>query len=418
MMSENSMSTHTAESLTQKGKIEEALTRSVVDVVDRDHLFGRMSAGDKLRVKFGIDPTGTNIHIGRASSVRKLSQFQDLGHQVVLIIGDFTATIGDTSDKMEGRKMLSSEEVEQNERTYLQQIGKILDISKVEVRHNSEWLSTLTPGDWIKLASNFTVQQMASRDNFAKRIKNGVPIGLQEFLYPLIQGYDSVMVQSDVEIGGTDQLFNLMAGRKLQEIYGQNPQDIITLQLLTGTDGRKMSTSWGNVINIMSSPEEKYGVTMSLSDQLIPVYMEMATSIPMARVREVTRLIEDGDVNPIEFKKELAYEIVKSLDGVEAAEAAANAFRKTVQNKEIPDSEIPVATIDAPTLDINLLLNMLKDYNITKSKSDGRRLLEQGGIHIIGGDSLDSLATQIDIPEGGVTLRIGKRRFLRISKQE
>jgi tyrosyl-tRNA synthetase len=225
------------------------------------------------------------------------------------------------------------------------------------------------------------------------------------------------MVHSDVEIGGTDQLFNLMAGRKLQALYGQEPQDIITLQLLTGTDGRKMSTSWGNVINVMSSPDEKYGRTMSIADQLIPVYMEMATSIPMQRVREVMQLLEDGSANPIEFKKELAFEIVRSFDGKEAAEAAAANFKKTVQNKEIPDTEIPIAMVDTQTLEINVLLNMLKNYNITKSKSDGRRLLEQGGIHIEGSGSLDSLASEITIPEGGLVLRIGKRRFLRISRE-
>jgi len=411
------MSQNTRESLSERDRIEEVLTRGVVDVVDRDHLLNRMTSGDKLRVKFGIDPTGTNIHIGRASAIRKLLQFQKLGHQIVLIIGDFTARIGDTSDKTEGRRMLSGEEVSANEQTYLQQIGKILDISKVEVRHNSEWLNALTPGDWIKLASNFTVQQMISRDNFAERIKNGIPVGLQEFLYPLIQGYDSVMVKADVEIGGTDQLFNFMAARKLQEVYGQKPEDVLLLQLLTGTDGRKMSTSWGNVINILSDPNEKYGRTMSIPDQLIPVYMEMATSIPMQRVREVAKLIENSSANPLELKKELAFEIVRSLDGQKAAEEAAHYFQKIVQDKEAPDSQIPIALVTTDELDVNILLNMLKNYNITKSKSDGRRLLEQGGIRVEGVGTLDSQATTIEIPETGLTLRIGKRRFLKISRE-
>lgn len=415
-MIENPMSRNTQEGLSERERIEEVLIRGVVDVVDRNHLLNRMTSGDELRVKFGIDPTGSNIHIGRASSIRKLLQFQELGHQIVLIIGDFTARIGDTSDKTEGRRMLSRKEVSVNEQTYLQQMGKILDISKVEIRHNSEWLSNLTPGDWIKLASNFTVQQMTSRDNFAERIKNGVPVGLQEFLYPLMQGYDSVMVKADVEIGGTDQLFNFMAGRKLQEVYGQKPQDILMLQLLTGTDGRKMSTSWGNVINILSDPNEKYGRTMSIPDQLIPVYMEMATSIPMRRVKEVTKLIENCSVNPIELKKELAFEIVRSLDGQEAAEEAAHSFQKIVQNKETPDGQIPIAVVATDKLDVKILLNILKNYNITKSKSDGKRLLEHGGIHVEGVGTLDSQATTIDIPETGLTLRIGKRRFLKISR--
>lgn len=412
------MTQNIQENLSEKDRIEEVLTRGVVDIVNRDHLLNRLTSGDKLRVKFGIDPTGLNVHIGRASSVRKLLQFQELGHQIVLIIGDFTATIGDASDKTESRRMLSREEVFVNEQTYLQQIGKILDISRAEVRHNSEWLSKLTPGDWIKLASNFTVQQMISRDNFAERIKNGVPVGLQEFLYPLAQGYDSVMVKSDVEVGGTDQLFNFMAGRKLQEVYGQEPQDILMIQLLTGTDGRKMSTSWGNVINILSDPNEKYGRTMSIPDQLIPVYMEMATNIPMQRVKEVARLIEDGSVNPIELKKELAFEIVRSLDGQKAAEEAVYNFQRIVQNKEVPDSQIPIAVVTTDKLEVSTLLNMLKSYNITKSKNEGRRLFEQGGISVEGAGALDSQATTIDVPEAGLTFRIGKRRFLKIVKEK
>lgn len=409
------MQSNQHEILSEKERVDEVLTRGVVEVVDRDHLYGRMVSGEKLRIKFGIDPTGPNIHIGRASAIRKLSQFQELDHQIVLIIGDFTAVIGDTSDKTEGRRMLSPEEVSFNEQTYLDQLGKMIDLDKVEIRHNTEWLNSLTPGNWIKLASNFTVQQMSARENFAERIKNGTPVGLQEFLYPLIQGYDSVMVQADVELGGTDQLFNLMAGRRLQEVYGQKPQDIMLLQLLTGTDGRKMSTSWGNVINILSDPNEKYGKIMSIADQLIPVYMEMVTGIPMTRVKEVLNSLDNDTVNPIELKKELAFEIVRSIDGEEAAEKAASSFARVVQGKGMPESQIPEAVVATNSLDISTLLNMLKKYNITKSKSDGRRMLEQGGIHMEGVGTVDPNTNSIDIPKSGVVFRIGKRRFLRVN---
>lgn len=418
-MPETDNQVNVQEKMSLKDKVDEVLTRGTVEVIDAEHLRQRMFSGERLRIKFGIDPTGPNIHIGRASTVRKLRQFQDLGHQIVFIIGDFTARIGDTSDKTEERKMLSKEEIARNERSYLDQIGKILDVSKTEVHHNSEWFDSLKPGDWIRLASNFSVQQMVTRENFSQRIQKDMPVGVHELLYPIAQGFDSVMIKADVELGGTDQLFNLMAGRKLQEVYGQKPQDIMTMQLLAGTDGRKMSTSWGNVITIIAPPEEKFGKIMSVSDQLIPVYMEMATDISMARVRKVQESIENQSVNPIDLKKELAFRIVELFDGRESAIRAQESFERVIQRRELPSEEqVPVANIPGGSIDTNSLLDLIKRYNLTRSKGEAKRLLEQNAIAIEGGLNLSKDVDKIDIPEEGLTLRVGKRRFIRLTSEK
>lgn len=394
-------------------KINELLSRGVVDIIKMEHLRQRMLSGDKLRVKFGIDPTGPNIHIGRGSTIKKLREFQELGHKVVLIIGDATAQIGDASDKFISRRMLSSKEIALNEQHYLDQLGKIIDIARAEIHHNSEWINTLHPLDWVKLASLFTIQQMIERDNFSQRMKRGNPVGLQECLYCLLQGWDSVNIRADVEIGGTDQLFNLLAGRKIQEQFGQEPQDIITLQLLAGTDGRKMSTSWGNVILINDPPEQKFGKVMRIADQLIPVYMECATFIPLVRVQEVARHLEQGEGNPMDFKKELAYEIVRFYDGKIAAREAQGHFEKVVQRKEIPEV-IPTLQV-SDKLSTPDLISLLVKTNIVKSKSEARRLIEQGAISIEG-SKLENLDEEIIIPTGssGLVIKIGKRKYLRL----
>lgn len=403
-------------------KVDDILTRGVVEVIDLNSLRERMLSGKPLRVKLGIDPTGPDIHIGRGATLKKLREFQDLGHQVVLIIGDFTAQIGDSSDKPEGRKRLTSETIDQNLVNYLSQIGKIVDLSKAEVRHNSEWLGKLSAADWINLASNFTVQQMISRDNFANRLDKGLPVGLHELLYPLAQGYDSVAVEADVEMGGTDQLFNLHAGRKLQEVYGQKPQDIISMQLMIGTDGRKMSTSWGNVIRIIEAPAEKYGKIMSIPDQLIPVYMEMLTDIPMDEIRAIEQAIESGTTNPMEAKKRLAYSIVKTFDGEALAEEAQKHFERVVQHGELPESEtIPEAKVGSNSIDLDTLLNLIKRHNLAKSKGEAKRLIMQRGVYIIrdGQEEVVKEDTQnIDLGEQGVMLKVGKRRFLKLSVGE
>lgn len=395
-------------------KVSEVLERGVVDVIDREHLIKRMLSGETLRVKLGIDPTGPNLHIGRGSTIKKLREFQELGHQIVLIIGDATAQIGDASDKFSPRQMLAREKIAENERNYLDQIGRIIDLSKTEVHHNSEWIDELIPGDWIRLASLFSVQQMLSRDNFAERLKRDNPIGWHEGLYCLLQGWDSVKTRADVEIGGSDQLFNLHAGRKIQEYFGQEPQDIVTLQLLAGTDGRKMSTSWGNVILIVDPPKEKFGKIMRISDHLIPTYLECATLVPMQRVSEIERALEEGHGNPMDYKKELAYEIVKFYNGEEAAQFAQKHFEKTTQAKQIPDN-IPTLQLSTPELSLDGLLRLLVQTNMVKSKSEARRLLEQGGLYVEG-NRIDREISGLQIPEDGITIQVGKRRFIRLTR--
>lgn len=405
----------TLESGELEKKVDELLTRGVVDVISREHLRERMLSGDVLRVKFGIDPTGPNIHIGRGSTIKKLREFQDLGHQIVLIIGDATAQIGDASDKESTRKMLSPEEVASNEAKYLEQFGRIIDIDKAEIHHNSEWTDQLTPKNWIRLASLFTLQQIVQRDNFARRIERDDPVGFHEGLYCLLQGWDSVNIHADIEIGGTDQLFNLLAGRKIQEHFGQQPQDVMTLQLLAGTDGRKMSTSWGNVILVNEPPEEKYGKVMRIADPLIPVYLEAATLVPMQRIQEIRTLLEEGKGNPMDYKKELAYEIVKLYDGEEFAQQAQIHFEQTVQKQETP-SEMAAVTVSSE-LSVTELFDVLKRANLVKSKADAKRLMDQGAIRV--GDSelkVDDLKTLIDIPQSGegLVVKVGKRRFVRL----
>lgn len=404
------------ETMTTKEKVDNLLTRGVVDVIDKESLSQRLLNGEKLRVKLGIDPTGPDIHIGRGSTIRKLREFQELGHLVVLIIGDATARIGDASDKTEGRKSISDEEISRNEQHYLEQIGRLINLDQAEIHHNSEWIDKLDPKMWIRLAGLFTIQQMAQRDNFAQRIKNNNPVGYQEGLYCLLQGWDSVMVKADVEIGGTDQLFNLNAGRKIQQHFGQKPQEVMMLQLLAGTDGRKMSTSWGNVILVTDSPEEKFGKIMRLSDQLIPVYMEVATMTPMQRVREIQKLLEEGNVNPMDIKKELAHNIVTLYDGEEGAKRAQGYFEKTVQAKQVPE-KVPSLTVSIANIPVTDLFSYLVRANLVKSKAEAKRLLQEGAISVDGVRLDNNPEQEIRVSKKGLMIQVGKRRFLRLTPE-
>ena len=402
---------------TDKNQVLEVLTRGVVDAIDHDHFLMRMLSGERLRIKFGIDPTGPDIHIGRGSTIKKLREFQKLGHKIVLIIGNGTGRIGDSSDKTEGRQMLSDKSLLENEKNYLDQIGRIIDLKETEVHHNGEWIDTLTPRKWIELASLFTIQQMVERDNFANRIKTGNPIGYHEGMYSMLQGYDSVMIKADVEIGGTDQLFNLLAGRRVQKYYDQEPQDIMTLQLLAGTDGRKMSTSWGNVILVKDPPGEKFGKIMRIADSLIPTYLECATEMPMDKVKKIEIALERGGSNPIEYKKELAYEIVKFYDGEKPAIEAKNYFEHTVQDKEIPEI-IPLAISISDRISVKDIISHLVISNIVKSKSEAKRLLSDGAISIDGNKLSDNDSVIISIPKDGIIIKAGKRKFLRVARSK
>ncbi len=390
-----------------KEKIEQLLSRNVEDAIDGKHLRAALVSGKKLRVKHGIDPTGDKIHIGRAVVLWKLRELQDLGHTIVLIIGDFTAQVGDPSDKLEKRPFITAAQVKKNLKNYLPQIGRILDLKKTEIRYNSEWLKKLDFQEISALAEVFTVQQMVERRNFKDRWDAHKEISVREFLYPLMQGYDSVAVRADVELGGTDQLFNLLAGRKIQERYKQKPQDILTTQMLLGTDGRKMSTSWGNVINIMDAPDDQYGKVMSVRDDQIPNYFHLATDVPEASIKKYIDGIKGGD-NPKKVKEILAFEVVRRYHGEKKARAAGERFNKTFSRKEIPDVIPGLKLRDATISPVDIVVAS----GVFKSRGEARRLVEQGGFDV---DNRPHRDPQIPlILKGGEVVKIGKKRFFRV----
>jgi len=389
-------------------KIEEILSRGVEKIISRKNLKKKLLSGRKLRVKLGIDPTGPKIHLGRAIQLWKLKSFQDLGHKVVLIIGDFTAQIGDASDKKAMRKILSEKEVKENMKNYKKQIGRILDIDKVELHYNSEWLNKLTAKELIRLSTKFTAQQLIQRRNFKERWDSKKPIGLHELVYPLLQGYDSMAVKADVEIGGTDQLFNLLTGREIQHIYGQARQDIMTLKMLAGLDGRKMSTSWGNTITIVDKAEDMYGKIMSMKDELIPEYFELCAQAPLKEVKRIKFDLENKKVNPRDLKKKLAGEIVKIYYGAKAAQKAEREFERVFREKKAP-SKIPAVKIKEEQISI---LNLLVKTNLVSSKTEARRLIEQKGVKING--KIQDDWKVIVKPKKDMIIQIGKRRFAKV----
>ncbi len=387
-------------------KIDELLGRSVEDVFVLDHIREQLLSGKKLRIKFGIDPTGPSIHLGRAVPLWKLRAFQDLGHQIVIIVGDFTATIGDPSDKIEKRPMLDRKTIERNMKEYKKIIGKIIDIKKAEFTYNSSWLKKLNFAEISQLAESFSVQQMSSRRNFKDRIEAGTDISLREFLYPLMQGYDSVAVKSNVEIGGFDQLFNLKAGRTIQKHYGQPEQDVLTTAMLEGTDGRKMSTSWGNVILITDEANDMFGKVMSLHDDLIVKYFSLATASTTEEIDQIQKELASG-VNPRDMKILLGKKIVARYHGDKAASDAEAHFIATFQKKEIPDD---IDTIDAHPGET--FSEILLRATIIESKGEFRRLVEQGAVHDLG---TNTAVTDPFSPALPGIYRIGKRRFIKIT---
>ncbi len=389
--------------------IHDILTRGTVDVIIRDDLEKALRCGRQLRVKFGIDPTSSKVHLGRAVPIRKMRQFQRLGHQIIIIIGDFTGMLGDASDKDAMRTMLTREQVRANMATYIEQINSILDAGPVEYRHNSEWLDSLRFNEIINLASQFTVAQMLQRENFAERWRDEKPIGLQELLYPLLQGYDSVAIEADVELGGTDQLFNLLAGRTIQKAYGQPPQDIITNQLIPGLDGRKMSSSWGNTTNIVDAPADMFGKLMSISDEQMPIYFEMTTDLPLAEVAALNQSLARGELHPMEAKKRLAGEVVKLYHGQAVADEARAEFEKIFQQRVLPE-EMPTALLkDAAPRSI---LDLLLQTGLATSRKDARRLVEHGGVSV-DGEKVTGPSAQI-IPASGMVVKKGSRNFVKL----
>jgi len=393
---------------TDPQKIKDILTRGVEEIIERESLVEKLKSGKRLRIKHGIDPTGPKIHLGRATQFWKLKALQDLNHQIVLIIGDFTAQIGDASDKQAARRPLSEKEVKENMKNYIKQISKILDIKKTEIHYNSEWLKKLTARDLLNLEMKFTAQQMIHRRNFKERWEQGKAIGIHELNYPLLQGYDSVKVKADVETGGSDQLFNLKTGREIQKMFGQKPQDILTTKMLTGTDGRKMSTSWGNMITIVDEPNQMYGKIMSMKDELIPEYFELCTLLPLTETRKIGNELKNKKINPRDAKARLASEIVSLYYGKNAAEKAAEEFEKIFKKKELP-SKMPAIHIAQKNIGI---LDLLVKAKLAPSKSEARRLIEQRGVKI-DGEIQNDWKEEIKIKEGMV-LKVGKRKFAKI----
>jgi len=393
---------------TDSKKIKEILERGIEQVIDKKNLLKKLKSGKKLRIKLGIDPTGPKIHLGRAIQLWKLRNFQDLGHQIVFIIGDFTGQIGDASDKQAMRKPLTEEEIKENLRTYKKQIGKILDLKKVEFHRNSEWLSKLKIKDFLSLAMSFTAQQMIQRRNFRERWEQNKPIGLHELSYPLLQGYDSVMIKADVEIGGFDQLFNLKMGREMQRIFGQPPQDIMTSQMLYGLDGRKMSTSWGNVINITDNPRNMYGKIMSMKDELIEDYLKLTTRFPLKKIEKIKKDLKEEKLNPKEAKSILAKEIIKMYHSKKAGETAEKEFNRVFREKKLP-LKIPVFKSSKKSLPI---LDLLTKANLASSKNEAKRLILQGGVKI--NNVIKNDWREIVKISDGMIVKVGKRKFLKI----
>lgn len=384
--------------------IDSILSRSVVEVIEKKHLEAALKSGKKLRVKLGIDPTSPNLHIGRAVVLWKLRAFQDAGHKVIFIVGDFTGLIGDTSDKDAERPMMTEKQVQQNMKTYFAQALKILDKSKTETHYNSKWLKKLGFKEIGEMANLFGLHEFEAREVIARRLKNGKRVSMRELLYPIMQGYDSVAVKADVELGGTDQRFNLLAGRTIQKHYGQPQQDIMTTELLEGTDGRKMSSSWGNVINILDAPAEMFGKVMSIKDELMNRYFQLTTPLSESEIKEIFA----GSKNPRDIKIKLASEIVSLYHGTKAATAAENTFESKFGKSH---GEVKADFELKKKAGEYLLIDILVEGKLASSKSEARRKITEGAVDV-DGMKITNESAKVKLAKNTL-IRLGKR-FLRI----
>jgi tyrosyl-tRNA synthetase len=383
------------------------IQRGTVDIIPLEELRRKLERGQPLRIKLGADPSAPDLHFGHTVVLNKLRQFQELGHVVIFLIGDFTALIGDPTGRSETRKPLSREQIQQNAQTYTQQVFRILDPQRTEVRFNSEWLDALSPADMIRLCGHYTVARLLERDDFAKRFRDNIPIHVHELLYPLVQGYDSVALKADVEVGGTDQRFNLLVGRELQRAYGQEPQVILTMPLLEGTDGvQKMSKSLGNFIAITDPPAEMYGKVMSISDALMLKYYELLSTVDLAQLQA----IREEQVHPLNAKKNLATELVTRFHGEAAAVSAAEDFAQRFQRRELP-SELETFAWEGQEEAV-WICQLIKTVEFSKSTSEARRLVQQGGVRLDGTAVTDQ---DFHVPaQGEKVLQVGRRRVIKI----
>lgn len=391
------------------------IKRGTVEIIPEEELVKKLEKSLKtnkpLNVKLGCDPSRPDLHIGHSVVIRKLAQFQELGHQAILIVGDFTGMIGDPSGRNATRPALSLEQTRINGESYFEQASKILNREKTKIVYNSEWLSKMSFEDVIKLSSKYTVARMIERDDFTKRFKSGEPISIHEFLYPLAQAMDSVAIESDVELGGTDQKFNLLVGRDIQREFGLEPQVILTMPLLVGTDGvEKMSKSLDNYIGITDEPSQIFGRTLSIPDNLIYTYFELATNISNNRLEELKAQLNDKNINPRDLKRELARTLVTMYHNKEAAESAQKEFDNIFINKGLPD-EIEEFSI-GNNKEINIL-DLIVLVNFAPSKGEARRLVQQGGVSIDGEKINDS--HQIIFLKSGMILKVGKRKFIKFN---
>lgn len=392
--------------------IKRLLKRGVSEVIVEAELVSALKAGNPLRLKEGFDPSFPDIHLGHMVGLKKLREFQEMGHQVVLIVGDWTAQIGDPSGASVTRPMLTAEQVKINAKTYMEQFFKIVDKDKTEVRWQSEWFGNFDLADVIKLTSKFTIAQLLARDDFNKRYNANQPITITEFLYPLLQAYDSVAINTDVEFGGTDQKFNLLVGRELQTMLGQRAQQVLMVPLLVGTDGvHKMSKSLGNYIGVAEAPENMFGKVMSIPDSIIMNYFELVTDVPDEELDEFKRLLARNEINPMELKKRLGREIVTWLHNKDAAIEAEAHFARVVQNKEIPDEIEEYSYNLNGEVDLKDLLTSIK---MAKSRSDAGRLIDQGAVSIDG----QTVAVNTIKIESGSIVKVGKRRFAKINNSD
>ena len=377
----------------------------------RERLAGALARGRPLRVKLGMDPSTPDLHLGHTITLEKLRIFQELGHTPIFLVGDFTARIGDPTGRNKTRPALDAEDVRRNAATYVEQVRKVLDVDRAEVRYNSEWMDRMSPADFVRLCSRYTVARLLERDDFAKRHREGIPISVHELLYPLVQGYDSVALEADVELGGSDQLFNLLVGRELQRDYGQAPQAVMTHPLLVGTDGReKMSKSLGNTIGLTDAPEEMYGRVMSIPDALMPAWVRLLALGRWPELVALTTALEAGRGDPLGAKQALATRVVERFHGSKAALEAAEHFRRVVQLRELPE-EIPLVHIEIAGGGSAGLLDAMRTALGLQSNAEARRLIAQGAVELDGTRVSDPT---LRLPAGTHVLRAGRRRVARV----
>ncbi|MBP6882513.1 MAG: tyrosine--tRNA ligase [Candidatus Levybacteria bacterium] len=386
-------------------QIDEVLHRGVANIIsNKESLKSTLNSGKSLNVYLGIDPTATRIHLGHTVPLRKIQALAELGHNVTFLIGDFTSLIGDTSDKDSERPILTVEQIEENFQTYKKQAEKILDFSKITVKHNREWLSQLKFEDVVKIAQHFSVGDFVGRELVRKRLEENKRVGLHEFLYPVMQGYDSYFLDTDIQIGGTDQTFNMQAGRTLQKDLRDKESYVLTTTLLEGTDGRKMSKSWGNAIWLEDEPSDMYAKVMAIRDDLIIKYYTLATDTPMEEIFAIEKDLANND-RPMEIKKKLAERIVTELHGTDQASSAGDHFQRTVQNKEISDEVVDLNISESTIIDENFLLAQ----KIVASKSEGKQLIAQGGVTLNG-----EKVTGLEQGSKNDIIKVGKRRVFKL----